>query len=372
MQATGARSTIAVRISGPDTSVLAQLVSQARQKIGSVDGVTSATTDWADSGRFLDIHVDLDLAARAGLSAGDVGDALGAAMGGRSLLESTQGARRLQVVMALPRDQRSSLGSIGRMPLHVGNGNVIQLRDVATLKFASGPAVIRGDDGSPSAWIYVETDGAPGALVSRLLRTINQDLTLPDGYTLTWGGQYSQMDAAQIRLAWVTALTLAAIAGLLALTLGNARETLLLLITLPLSLVGGLWLTYLAGYRFSVPVAVGLIALAGIAAEFSVVMILFLQRARSRLLASRSALSHDDLHAVIHEGAVLRLRPKLMTAAVLAGGLLPLLWGDEAGADIMRRIAVPMIGGMITAPLLSLFVIPVGYLLVHKTTARDS
>jgi Cu(I)/Ag(I) efflux system membrane protein CusA/SilA len=272
---------------------------------------------------------------------------------------TVEGRERYPVNLRYPRYVRDSLEKLRALPIVTGNREEIQLRDVARVRVVDGPSVMKSENARLNGWVYVTLEESDlGSYVRTAQRAVEQAVALPPGYTITWSGQYEYLLRASERLAYIIPLTLAIILVLLYLSFRSVAQALMVMVAVPLALVGGFWLIYWLGYELSVAVAVGFLALAGVAAEFGVVMLVYLDEAVRR----RQPATLQDLREAVIEGAVLRVRPEAMTAAVIFAGLLPIMFGSGTGSEVMRRIAAPMVGGMVTAPLASMVLIPVLYL----------
>jgi Cu(I)/Ag(I) efflux system membrane protein CusA/SilA len=290
------------------------------------------------------------------------------AIGGQSVGETVEGVARYPISVRYPRELRDSLEGLRSLPILTRSGRQITLGTVAQVQIADGPPMLKTENARPSTWVYVDVRGRDlNSVVTDLRRTVGRDVKLPPGVSVAYSGQFEYLQRAAERLKLVVPATLAIIFLLLYLTFGRWDEAALIMATLPFALTGGIWTLYLLGYHQSVATGVGFIALAGVSAEFGVVMLIYLKHA----LAERgSDLNDADLTAAVREGALLRVRPKAMTVAVILAGLAPILIGHGAGSEVMSRIAAPMVGGMLTAPLLSMLVIPAGYLLLRRRRAR--
>jgi Cu(I)/Ag(I) efflux system membrane protein CusA/SilA len=287
-----------------------------------------------------------------------------AAVGGINVTQTVEGLERYPVNVRFPREQRDDPAKLRELPLVTPSGAQVPLSQVAEVRVVDGPPMLKSEDARLNGWTFVDiADVDLGRYVERARRAVAEGVDLPPGYSITWSGQYEHLLRAHERLEQVIPLTLAVIFALLYLTFRRVGEAALVMLSLPFALVGGFWLVAALGYDLSVAVAVGFIALAGVAAEFGVVMLIYLDNTLKRYAEEGRLSSVADLEAAIMEGAVLRIRPKAMTVAVIIAGLLPIMLNTGTGSEVMRRIAAPMVGGMITAPLLSLFVLPAIYLL---------
>jgi Cu(I)/Ag(I) efflux system membrane protein CusA/SilA len=316
------------------------------------------------------VRIDRDAAARYGLNVADVHGIISAAIGGENVGETVEGLQRFPISVRYPREVRDSVEELRRLPVLTERGAQIALGDVAAIGIADGPPMLRSENGRLSGWIYVDIRGRDLARAVRdMQEAVARDVKIPAGYSVSWSGQFEYLERATAKLKVVVPATLAIIFVLLYLTFKRFDEAALILATLPFALAGGIWLLWALGHNVSVASGVGFIALAGVAAEFGVIMLIYLKHAwEARVAAGRT--SEADLLDAIREGAVLRVRPKAMTVAVIVAGLLPIMVGSGTGSEIMQRIAAPMVGGMITAPLLSMFVIPAAYLLLRRREIR--
>jgi Cu(I)/Ag(I) efflux system membrane protein CusA/SilA len=370
MLATGIKSPIGVKVTGADLGQLDRVAQQVAQVAKTVPGVTSAFADRLTGGRYVDVDIDRAAAGRYGLNIADVQQIVSGAVGGEVVGETVEGVARYPISMRYPRDLRESLDGLRQLPIYTPSGQQITLGSVAQIAIADGPPMLKTEDGRPSTWVYVDVRGrALASVVGDLQRAVARQVTPVPGVSISYAGQFEYLKRAEARLALVVPATLAIIFLLLYFTFGRFDEAALIMGTLPFALTGGFWALYLLGYNQSVATGVGFIALAGVAAEFGVVMLIYLQQA----LALRGETPSDaEIGEAIREGALLRVRPKAMTVAVIVVGLLPILIGHGAGSEIMSRIAAPMIGGMLTAPLLSMIVLPAAYLLLVRRRARRS
>jgi Cu(I)/Ag(I) efflux system membrane protein CusA/SilA len=367
MLATGIKSPIGIKVSGPDLATLAQLGDRVEQVARTVPGVGSALAERVEGGRYLDVRVRPEAAMRYGLSQADVQRIIATVVGGEPIAETIQGRERYPIVVRYPPSWRDSPAALAQLPWVAPDGAQVTLGQVAELSFAPGPPMLKSDDGRLVTYVYVDVAGRDlGSVVADLQAAVAKDVELPAGYAIAWSGQYEYLARATARLRWVVPATLLIIFGLIFLVFRSASEAGLIMLSLPFALVGGLWLIWLMGHAVSVATLIGFIALAGVAAEFGIIMLLYLRHAWERQLAANPQAGLDELDAAIREGAVQRVRPKAMTVAVILAGLLPILLGGGAGAEVMQRIAAPMVGGMLSAPLLSMLVIPAAYRLLQQ------
>ncbi len=366
MLATGIKSPIGVKVSGMDLAQIDQVAQQIQQIAKTVPGVSSALAERLTGGHYIDVDIDRVAAARYGLNIADVQMVVASAIGGENIGETVEGLARYPINVRYPREIRDSLEKLRGLLVVTDTGQQITLGTVAKIAITDGPPMLKSENGRPSGWIYVDVRGRDlASVVSDLRAAVSSKLSLPPGISVAYAGQFEYMERADARLKLVVPATLLIIFVLLYLTFRSFDEALLIMGSLPFALVGGIWFLYLLGYNFSVATAVGFIALSGVAAEFGVIMLLYLKRALAERQAQGLTISADVLMDAIREGAVLRVRPKAMTVAVIFAGLLPILLGTGTGSEIMSRIAAPMVGGMLTAPLLSMFVIPVAYRLMR-------
>ncbi|MDP3083053.1 MAG: efflux RND transporter permease subunit, partial [Rubrivivax sp.] len=366
MLATGIKSPVGVKVAGPDLNTIDQLAGQIEAAVKTVPGVSSALAERLTGGRYLDIDIHRADAARYGLNIADVQELVTGAIGGMNIGETVEGLQRYPISLRYPREFRDSIDRLRALPIVTARGQRLVLADVASIRVSAGPPMLRSENARLAGFVYVDIRGRDlrGAVLD-MQRAVADTVALPVGYSVTWSGQFEFLERASAQLKLVVPFTLLIIFVLLYLTFRRFDEALLIMATLPFALVGGVWLLWALGHNRSVASAVGFIALAGVAAEFGVIMLLYLNQAWAARLA-KGALGDDDLLDAIREGAVLRVRPKAMTVAVIVAGLLPLLWGAGTGSEVMQRIAAPMVGGMLSAPLLSMFVVPAAYWLIRR------
>ena len=375
MQATGIRTPVGIKIMGPDLDVIEDLGRRIERIVREVPGATSVYAERAATGRYVDVDIDRVAAARYGLNVKDVQDIVAGAVGGMNVGTTVEGLERYPINLRYPQRYRDSLQALRDLPIVTPTGANVTLADVARVAVADGPGMIRSENARPSGWVFVDIqDRDLGGFVADAKSRIASQLELPPGYSLGWSGQYEYLERAAGRLKAVVPLTLSIIVLLLYLNFRNGRDVALILGALPFALVGGVWLLYLLDYDLSIAAAVGFIALAGVAAETGVVMLMYLNHAwadaKSRAQAAGRAPTMDELRSAIVEGALLRLRPKLMTVITIIVGLLPIMWGSGTGSEVMRRIAAPMVGGMVSATVLTLVILPALYLLVNGRRLR--
>ena len=373
MLTTGIRTPVGVKVTGPALPTIEQIGREIEQVIKTVPGTTSVYAERLTGARYVDVRIDRNRAARFGLSIMDIQETVETAVGGMNVAETIEGRERYPVNMRYPADLRDSLERLRRLPILTTSGVPVALGDVVELKIADGPDMIRSENARLSGWIFVDfRDRDIGSYVAEAQRRVTEQVKLPPGYGLIWSGQYEYMQRALARLKLVIPFTLAIILFLLYLNFRNAAEVAIIVTTLPLALAGGLWLLWALGYNLSVAVAVGFIALGGVAAEIGVVMLTYLDQAlKRRIELRRGRLSGADIREAVIEGALMRIRPIMMTNAAIIAGLLPILWSSGAGSEAMQRIAAPMVGGMVTVAVLTLAVIPAAYLLWKLRTLEQ-
>jgi copper/silver efflux system protein len=370
MLATGIKSPVGVKVAGTNLQELDRVAAEIERAVKDVPGVSSALAERLAGGRYIDVDIDRDAAARYGLNVADVQSVVSAAIGGENIGETVEGLQRFPISVRYPRELRDSVERIRALPVVTERGAQIRLGDVAEVKITDGPPMLKSENARLSGWVYIDIRGRDlSSAVRDMQRAVAEQVKLAPGVSVSWSGQFEFLERATARLKIVVPATLLIIFVLLYLLFRRAADALLIMLMLPFSLVGGLWLVWLLGHHVSVATAVGFIALAGLAAEFGVVMLIYLDHAVERRTVAGVPLSEAALAEAIHEGAVLRVRPKAMTVAVVIAGLLPIMFGAGAGSEVMQRIAAPMVGGMITAPLLSMFVVPVAYLLLRRPRA---
>ncbi|MEO8752759.1 MAG: efflux RND transporter permease subunit, partial [Casimicrobiaceae bacterium] len=366
MLATGIKSPVGVKVAGPDLAEIDRITGDIERTVKPVTGVTSALAERLTGGRYLDITIDRDRAARYGLNIADVQDVVASAIGGDNVGETVEGLRRFPINVRYPREYRDSVDRLRELPIQTERGAQIRLSDVADMRITDGAPMIRSENARLSGWVYVDLHGRDlKSAVREMQAEVAAKVKLPPGYSISWSGQFEYLERATARLMYVVPFTLLIVFVLLYLTFGRFDEAALIMATLPFALVGGVWLLWLLGHEVSVASGVGFIALTGVAAEFGVIMLLYLKQAWDARVAAGHGTEADLLDA-IREGAVLRVRPKAMTVAVIFAGLLPIMVSHGTGSEVMQRIAAPMVGGMITAPLLSMLVIPAVYLLLRR------
>jgi len=372
MLATGIKSPIGVKISGGDLAAIDRIAQQVENVARKVPGVSSALAERLTGGRYVDIDIDRAAAARYGLNIADVQAVVFSLVGGENIGETVEGRARYPINLRYPREWRDTVGRLTQLPIVTPLGSQITLGMVARITVVDGPPMLRSENARPSGWVYVDVRGRDlASVVADLRAAVAREVKLEPGMSLGYSGQFEFLQRANARLKVVVPATLLIIFVLLYLTFRGLDEALLIMATLPFALTGGVWFLYLLGYNLSVATGVGFIALAEVAAEFGVIMLLYLKHAWQKRVEA-GLQTETALLEAIREGAVLRVRPKAMTVAVIIAGLLPILVDSGTGSEIMSRIAAPMVGGMVTAPLLSLLVIPAAYQLMRRRASRGT
>jgi len=372
MLATGIKTPVGIKISGADLKVIETIGKEVEEVIKQVPGTLSAYSERVAGGRYITVDIKRQEAARFNLNIKAIQDVVRSAIGGMNISESVEGLERYPINIRYPRDSRDSLEKIKQIPMITPSGNRIVLEQVAQINVSNGPAMIKSENARPNGWIFVDIDNRDlGSYVSEAQKFVQDKVTLPAGYSLSWSGQYEYMVRAKQKMQLVVPVTLIVIILLLYLNFKSIPEVLIILGALPMSLVGGFWLLWYLQYNLSVAVWVGFIALAGVAAETGVVMLVFLLNSYKELQQQLGQqISLKELHSSIIEGAVNRVRPKIMTVSAIMAGLLPIMLSDGTGSEVMRRIAAPMLGGMVSATILTLVVIPALFYLWKKPSMK--
>jgi len=371
MLATGIKTPVGIKIAGPDLNVIQEVGQQLEQILKEVPGTASVYAERVVGGRYIKVDIQREKAARYGLNIADVQQVVSTAIGGMNVTQTIEGLERFPVNLRYPQDYRSSPEKLSLLPIVTPAGQRISLADVANVFVEDGPPSIKSENARLNGWAYVDIEGVDvGTYVVEAQRAVNEQVKLPAGYSIGWSGQYEYMLRAKEKLTYVVPLTLFIILVLLYVNFRNMVEVLIILGTLPLAMVGSIWLMYLEGYNFSVAVGVGFIALAGVAVEIGVIMLVYLNQAYRQMLDDCErkgiSLTLDILSEAVLHGAGMRVRPVMMTAAAIVVGLLPILYGSGTGSEVMSRIAAPMVGGMVSAVLLTLLVVPAVYYLWRK------
>ncbi len=363
MLATGIKTPIGVKIAGPDLKEIEGIGERLEQVLKDIDGTTSVYAERVAGGRYLTIDIKRRAAARYGLNIQDIQQVISAAVGGMNVGETIEGLERYPINVRYPQEYRDSLDKLQNLPLVTPNGARIALADVADVRFEDGPPMIKTENARPNGWVFIDIEGRDlGSYVKEAQQRVAEQLKLPAGYSLVWSGQYEYMERAKARLTTVVPATIAIIMVLLYLSFRRVGEVMIIMGTLPLAMVGGLWLMHILNYNFSIAVGVGFIALSGVAVEIGVIMLVYLNQAwhykQLHAEENQQTLNKADLATAIKEGAGLRVRPVMMTVATVIIGLIPIMYGGGTGSEVMQRIAAPMIGGMASALLLTLVVLP--------------
>lgn len=366
MLATGIKSPVGVKVTGPNLGTINDVAVSIEQAVKNMDGVSSAFAERLTGGRYVDVDIDRDLAARYGMNISDIQSIISSAVGGMNIGETVEGLQRFPINVRYPRELRDSLTRLRALPIYTGSGQRIVLSDVAKISITDGPPMLRSENSRLAGYVYIDIRGRDlRSAVLDMQRVVAEQVKLPAGYSISWSGQFEYLERATEKLKLVVPFTLLIIFVLLYMTFKQVDEALLIMATLPFALIGGAWLLWLLEFNLSVAGAVGFIALAGVAAEFGVIMLLYLNQSWANRV-KRGNTEEGDLLDAIREGAVLRVRPKAMTVLTILAGLIPIMWGTGTGSEVMQRIAAPMVGGMISAPLLSMFVVPAVFLLMRR------
>lgn len=367
MLSTGVKSPIGIKVSGTSLKDIDEAARQIESLVKQVPGVTSALAERLEGGRYIDVDIKRQQAARYGMSVADVQLFISSAVGGAMIGDTVEGIARYPINVRYPQSFRDSPQALRQLPILTPSKQQITLGDVADVRVVSGPPMLKTENARPASWIYIDARDRDMVSVVNDMRTlIQQEIKLKPGTSVSFTGQFELLERANQKLKLMVPTTLVIIFVLLYLAFRRFGEALLIITSIPFALTGGIWFLYAMGFNFSVATGTGFIALAGLAAEFGVVMLMYLRHAIEEHpeLENPSTFSESALDDALYHGAVLRVRPKAMTVATIVAGLLPILWGSGAGSEVMSRIAAPMIGGMITAPLLSMFAIPAAYKLM--------
>jgi Cu(I)/Ag(I) efflux system membrane protein CusA/SilA len=360
MLSTGIKTPVGIKVGGPDLKVLQGLGQQIEAVMRDVQGTLSVYAERVMGGNYLDIAIDRDAIARYGLTVGDVQDVIQTAIGGMDITTTVEGLERYPVNLRYSRELRDNIPSLEQVLVATPTGQQIPLGQLSSFQYVLGPPAIKTEGAVPNAWIYVDIRGIDvGTYVQNAQKIVAQKIKLPPGYTLVWSGQYEYMQRAQQRLLYVIPLTIILIFLIIYLNTQSLIKTVIVFLAVPFSLIGAIWLVYILGYNMSIAVWVGIIALAGLDAETGVVMLLYLDHAYEDFQKRGALNTRNDLADAIYEGAVKRVRPKVMTITVIVAGLVPILWSHGAGADVMKRIATPMVGGVITSGIMELAIYPI-------------
>ena len=375
MLSTGIKTPVGIKVAGADLNEIQTIGQQLEAILDDVDGTASVYSERVAGGRYVKVDIEREQAARYGLNIEDVQQVVATAIGGMNVSETIEGLERYPINLRYPQDYRDSPEELKKLPLVTPNGQRISLADVADVYVELGPPAIKSENARLNGWTFVDIEGVDvGTYVEKAMKVVEQELELPAGYSVTWSGQYEYMERAKEKLTYVIPLTLAIIIVLLYMNFRNATEIAIILGTLPLALVGSIWLMYLLDYNFSVAVAVGFIALAGVTVEIGILMLTYLNQSYNEYEKSQlehgKALTKEGLSLAVMEGAGLRVRPVMMTAVSTIAGLLPIMFSTGTGAEVVSRIAAPMVGGMISAVILTLLVLPAVYYLWRKKDVK--
>jgi Cu(I)/Ag(I) efflux system membrane protein CusA/SilA len=362
MLATGIKTPVGIKVMGDNLNTLSELGERIEAVVGRIPGTLSVYSERVVGGYYLDYEIDRKAAARYGFTVGDVQDVIQSAVGGMNVTETVEGLERYPVNIRYGRELRDSIPKLERVLIATPSGAQIPMAQVAAIRIRQGPPVIKSENSRMSAWIYVDLAGIDIATyVKNARKVIAREVKLPPGYNIVWSGQYEYMERANKRLAVVVPITLLIIFLLLYFNFKNVTEAIIVMLSLPFAIIGGIWFIYLLGYNMSIAVGVGFIALAGVSAEIGVLVLIYIDHAYEKRLLEGRMNNREDLYDAFIEGTSERVRPIMMTVTAIIAGLLPLFWGHGAGADTMRRIAAPMIGGMVSSTILTLIVIPAIY-----------
>ncbi|MGH7848667.1 MAG: efflux RND transporter permease subunit, partial [Thermodesulfobacteriota bacterium] len=360
----GFRSNLGIKVFGPDLKTIEHIAVEIEKVLSKVPGTRSAFAERITGGYFLDFNIDREKAARYGLTVGEVEDVIETAIGGKNISQTVEGQERYPINVRYQNDFRTDLEKLDRVLVATPSGAQVPITLLADISFNSGPPEIRNEDGQKVGYVFVDVEGKDyEGYVNKARKVVTDEVELPPGYYLEWAGQYQYLMRVKEKLKYIVPVTLFIIFLLLYMSFKSVTETLIVLFSVPFSLVGSVWILYLLDYNLSIAVWVGIIGLAGLAAETGIVMIIYLDEAYERRVKENAMKGPEDLNSAIIEGAVERVRPKMMTVATTVFGLLPLMWSMGAGADMIKRIAAPMVGGLITSTILTLLIIPVIYAL---------
>jgi len=372
MLATGIKTPVGIKVAGPQLASIQEIGLQLETILAKVPGTASVYSERVTGGRYITVDIHRERAARFGLNIADVQQVVATAIGGVNITETVEGQERYPVSIRYPQSYRDSPERLALLPIVTPAGQRIALGDVAAVTIEDGPPGIKSENARINGWTFVDIEGVDvGSYVEQARDVVARELKLPPAYSIVWSGQYEYMERAKARLTYVVPLTLAIIVVLLYMNFGNFAQVAILMGALPLALVGSVWLMYAMDFSFSIAVGVGFIALAGVAVETGVIMLVYLDQGWHRLLHAGQPLNEENLIQAVLQGAGLRVRPVLMTAGATIIGLLPILYGAGTGSEIMSRLAAPMVGGMISSVFLTLLVLPVIYLLWRKRQLRS-
>jgi len=367
MLSTGIKTPVGIKIAGPDLNVLQEIGQEIENVARTIPGTRSAYAERSAGGNYVDFDIDRNAIARYGLNVSDVQDVIMSAIGGMNISQTVEGLERYPINLRYQRDYRDNVEALKRVLVPLPAGGQIPLMELTDFQIKKGPPAIKSENARPNAWVYIDIkDIDVGTYVQNAQEVINEEITLPAGYSIIWSGQYEYMERSSKRLLMVVPLTLLLVIVLLYMNTKSVLKTSIILLALPFSMVGSIWFLYLADYNISVAVWVGIIALLGISAETGVVMLLYLDIAYDKFKKQGLLNSLSDLREAIFEGAVKRIRPKMMTVMTTMLGLLPILIGVGIGSDVMKRIAAPMVGGIITSFIMELTLFPAIFFIIKK------
>jgi Cu(I)/Ag(I) efflux system membrane protein CusA/SilA len=371
MLATGIKTPVGIKVAGPDLNVIESIGIQLENILIDIKGTTSVYSERVSSGRYININIKRSAAAKFNISIEEIQNIISMAIGGLNISQTTEGFERFPINIRYPQSFRNSPEQLSLLPMISKSGRILSLGDVADIKIINGPASIKSENARLSGWTLVDIENDDiGSYIKKAKQAVNNNINLPAGYSLNWAGQYEYMIRAEKKLSYIVPLTLAIIMVLLFLNFKSFMHVFILMASLPLSIVGSLWLMYLLDFNFSVAVAVGIIALAGVAIETGIIMMVYLDQAWEKLNKETDKIEYKNLFNAIELGASRRVRPVLMTASATIIGLLPILYAAGTGSEVMRRLAAPMVGGMVTSVILTLFILPLVYLLWRKTSIK--
>ncbi len=363
MLATGVKTPVGIRVSGPELKSVETISQQIESLAKSIDGTASVIAERISNGRYIDITIDRYNAGQQLFNVGDLQQIISTAVGGMNITETVEGRERYPINIRYPYDIRNSISKLRDLPIVTKHGDLLPLSEFAAIQYSDGPAMIKSENGRLSVYVYIDIVNRDlGAYVNDLKSVISQNIKLPSGYSLSWAGEFEYFERVKEKLIYIIPLTLIIIFVLLYLSFKNIMEPLLIMLSVPFALLGGVWLLYFYNVNLSVAVAIGFIALAGVAIEFGIVMLIYLNQAINK----SEPQTNEELRQAVLQGALRRVRPKTMTVAIIIGGLLPILLGEGTGLEVMRPIAIPMVGGMFTAPLVSMFLLPVLFYFYKK------
>ena len=365
MLATGVKTPVGIKVTGPDIEGIEKITRRIEKLVHKIQGTTSVIAERTSSGRYIDITIDRYNAGLQLFNITDLQEIISSAVGGINITQTVEGRERYPVNVRYPQDLRNSISSLRDLPIVTKHGDLLPLSEFAEIKYADGPAMIKSENGRLSSYVYIDIQGRDlGAYVEDLKDIINHDISIPAGYSLAWAGKFEYYERAKEKFIYIIPLTIMIIFILLYLSFKNIIEPLLIMLSVPFALLGGIWLVYLYAINLSVAVAIGFIALAGVSTEFGIIMLIYLNQAIKR----NKPENKQQLKQAVLDGALKRVRPKTMTVAIIIGGFLPILLGNGVGLEVMRPIAVPIVGGMFTAPLVSMFLLPVVFYLYKKNS----